>query len=151
MPIAPVKRLDEAAIFFREWHALALFQPTHEAWHGRERDETIERWHFAAQILDNLLDQKIAESDAGKPALTIGNGIEDCGTRMIEGNRRPILDKQRCDCLGDGLRQGNFDEDQRLIDQSRMEKAVTAPVERIDPAAKVRPITDFMHGFVADD
>ncbi len=32
-----------------------------------------------------------------------------------------------------------------------MEKGVTAPVDRIDAAAQIVPIVNFMHRFVADD
>ena len=48
-------------------------------------------------------------------------------------------------------RQRHFDEDQRLVDQRRMEEGVAAPVGRIDAAAQVLPVADRVHRLVADD
>jgi len=51
----------------------------------------------------------------------------------------------------DLLGQRDLDEDQRLVDQRRMEEPVAAPVDRIDAAAQVVPVANFMHRLVADD
>ena len=52
---------------------------------------------------------------------------------------------------GDVTRQRHFDEDQRLVDQRRVEERVAAPVGRIDAPAQIVPVVDFVHRLVAND
>ena len=47
--------------------------------------------------------------------------------------------------------QRHFDEDERFVDQSRMKECVAAAVGRIDAAAQIFPIADFVHCLVAND
>ena len=50
-----------------------------------------------------------------------------------------------------GDRQRDFDEDQRLVDQPRVEEGVAAPVRRIDAPPQFVPVADLVHRLVADD
>ena len=54
-----------------------------KARHRRQRHEGRELGHLAADLLDHLLDQEIAERDAGEPALAVGDRIEHRGARLV--------------------------------------------------------------------
>jgi len=122
---------------------------------SRERERASQRYrawaNYAAQILDHLLDQEIAEGNTAQSFLAIGDRIEDRCSGIIGTDRSPVLLQQ----LGDGCRdvpgQGHFDEDQRIIDKLRMEEGEAAPVRRSQPAPQFIPPADVMHGFIADD
>ena len=60
-------------------------EPRSEAGRGRQRDEVLQARPFPAQILDDLLDQEIAETDALESALRVRDRIEN-GRRR--GGRR---------------------------------------------------------------
>ena len=89
-----VSRAASAARGLGAEHALLVrrfalgIEPAGEAGHRRERDEGGEAGEFVAQFLDHLLDEKIAEADAGKPTLGIGDRIEDGGRRLLRRDRR---------------------------------------------------------------
>src|SRR5205823_12509542 len=51
----------------------------------------------------------------------------------------------------DRLGQRDLDEDQRFIGQLRMEEGVAAAVDRIDAAAQIVPVVDFMYRLITDD
>ena len=95
---------------------------------------------LARNLLDHLLDQEVAERDAGKPALAVGDRIEHRRRRPC-----PASSASRCSrrigpiASGNLARQRDLDEDQRLVDQRRMEEGVAAPVRRIDAAAQIVP------------
>ena len=48
-------------------------------------------------------------------------------------------------------RERHLDEDQRVVDQRRMEKGVATPVRRVDAGAQIVPILDLMYRLVEDD
>ena len=45
----------------------------------------------------------------------------------------------------------HLDEDERLVDQGRVEKREAAAVVRVEPAAQIVPALDLVYGFVLDD
>ena len=51
-------------------------EPGGEVRHRRQRDEGREPRNLARNLLDHLLDQEVAERDAGQPALAVGDRIE---------------------------------------------------------------------------
>jgi hypothetical protein len=85
------------------------------------------------------------------PALGVGDRIEHRGAGTIDRNRRAVFGEQRRDRAGDRLGQRHLDENQGFIDQRRMEEGIAAPVGRIDAAAQIVPVADFVHRLVADD
>ena len=64
---------------------------------------------------------------------------------------RALFREQRRNRRRWGDRQRDFDEDQRLVDQPRMEERVASPVGRIDAPPEFVPVADFVHRLVADD
>ena len=62
-----------------------------------------------------------------------------------------ILGEDRRDGGGNIAAERYLDEDQRLVDHCRMEKGKAAPVRRIDAAAQIVPVADFVHRLIADD
>ena len=105
----------------------------------------------AADLLHHLLDQEAAERHAGEPALAVRDRIEHRRRRLV-GRRVVALHREdRRDGVGNLAGQRDLDEDQRLVDQRRMEEGVAAPVRRIDAAAQVVPAPDAVHRLVADD
>ena len=63
-------------------------EPGGEAGRGRQRDEVLQSRPFPAQILDDLLDQEIAETDALESALRVRDRIEDGRRRGGRRERR---------------------------------------------------------------
>ena len=106
---------------------------------------------FAAQFLDHLLDQKTAEGNAAKAFLGVGDRIEHGGTCALDRHQWPLGRQQWRDRGRDRLGQRHLDEDQGFVRQLRVEEGVAAPVDRIDAAAQIVPVADFVHRLVADD
>ena len=105
----------------------------------RQRDEGLEPRILARNLLHHLLDQEIAERHAGKPALAVGDRIEHRGRGLVRLDAVALHRQDRRDRVGNVARQRDLDEDQRLVDQRRMEERVAAPVRRIDAAAQIVP------------
>ena len=117
----------------------------------RQRDEGLDARQFAANLLDDLLDEEIAEGDAGEALLAVRDRIEGGRPRLVPSDMRALLGEQRGDRGRRLDRQRDLDEDQRLVDQRRVEKGVAAAVRRIDAPPEFVPVADFMHRLVADD
>src|SRR5208282_6410300 len=100
---------------------------------------------------DDLLDEEIAEGDAREALLAVRDRIESRRPRLVLSDMRPPLGEQRGDCGRWVHRQRDLDEDQRFVDQRRMEEGVAAAVRRIDAPSKLVPVADFMYRLVADD
>ena len=94
---------------------------------------------LARNLLDHLLDQEVAERHAGEPALAIGDRIEHRRRRLVRRDRLALHRQDRRDRVRNLAGQRDLDEDQRLVDQRRMEERVAAPVRRIDAAAQIVP------------
>src|SRR5262249_38884120 len=118
----------------------------------RQSDKRGQLWQFAADLLHDLLDQKAAERHAGKSALAIRNRIEHRDTRLVELDELPpTTGKDRRDGTWKVALNGNFDENQGIVDQRRVEERKAATVRRIDAASQIVPTPDLVHGLVADD
>ncbi len=65
--------------------------------------------------------------------------------------RRAIGGQQTLNIVRNGGGQRDLDENQRLVDERRVEEGVTAPVLRIDTTAQVVPIANLVNRLVADD
>ena len=72
---------------------------------------------FAADLLDDLLDEEIAEIDPGEALLAIRDRIERRDARLVRRDIRALVGEERRDRVGDRRGQRDFDEDQRLVDQ----------------------------------
>ena len=105
----------------------------------------------ASHLLDHLLDEEMAERDPGQPALAVGDRIECRRRRPLGVDPLAVGRQDRIDPRGNAAGERHLDEDQRLIDQRRMEKGIAAPVGRIDARAQVVPVADRVHRLVADD
>ena len=130
--------------------ALAV-EPGAEARHRRERHEGLERRHLAAEVLDHLLDQEVAEGDAGQPLLAVRDRVEDRGRRLAGVGVPAFVGEDRVDRRRDGGGERHLDEDQRLVEERRVEEGEAAPVRRLDAPAQVVPARDRVHRLVADD
>ena len=155
-PMRPLHQLEHDAVRFADGGGTFGFQfarqPPAKSRHRRQRDECRELRHLAADFLDHLFDQEIAERHAGKPALAIRDGIEHRGTRLVRLDEvLPAAGEDRRDGAGYLALEGDLDEDQRLVHQRRMEEGVAAPVGRMNAAAQIVPTADLVHGFVADE
>src|SRR6185437_9110530 len=102
-------------------------------------------------LLDHLLDEKMAEGHAGEAALAVGDRIEYGRGRALGLDRLALSRQDPIDRGGDAAGERNLDEDQRFIGQRRMKEGVATPIGRIDPRAQVIPIADRMYCLVADD
>ena len=132
---------------------LHRLQPAREPRHRRQRHEGLEALELLLEFIDHLLDQEIAEGNTPEAVLAVRDRIEHRRRRQrpIARLRRRGRGKQALDILRDMVRQCDFHEDQRLVDQRRMEKAEAAAVRRIEPTAKVVPPVDLVDGFILDD
>src|SRR5262245_7583374 len=143
-----VARTDYLRVFSLQFAG----KPEGEARHRRQRDKGGQFWQLAADLLNNLFDEEIAERHSRKSALAIRNRIEYRDTRLVRfdellpaaGKDRPIA---TCDIALDG----NSNESQRVVDPRRMEERIAAAVRRIDATAQIVPTANLVHGFVADD
>ena len=128
-----------------------LAEPAREARNRRQSDEGLQPRQFAPQVLDHLLDEEIAETDAGEAGLRVGDRIEHRRRRRLGGERHAVGGQQRLDRFGNRPGQRDFDEDQRLVDQRRMEEGVEPAVGRREAAAQLLPGRDLVHRLIADD
>ena len=126
-------------------------EPGAESRNRRQSDESLDRRQLAADLLDHLLDEEVAEIDPRETLLAIGDRIERRHARLVRRDMRALFRKQRRNRRRRGERQRDFDEDQRLVDQPRMEERVASPVGRIDATPEFVPIANFVHRLVADD
>ena len=145
------RQLQRDSLHRRNCRIFGRLEPGAEARNRRKGDEGLDRRQLAADLLDHLLDEEVAEIDAGEATLAIGNGIERRNARLIRRDMRALFRQERRDRRGGAKRQRHLDEDQRLIDQPRMEECVAAPVSGIDPPPQLVPIADFVHRLVTDD
>ena len=99
----------------------------------------------------HLFDQEAAERDAGQPALAVRDRIEDRGGRALGRDGLAPRREDRRHRFGHLAGERDLDEDQRLVDQRRVEEGVAAPIGRIDAVAQVAPVVDLVHRLVLDD
>ena len=100
------------------------------------------------ELPHHLLDEEIAEGDAGQPSLAVADGVEDGGVRVDV--RIDFSEQQVRDRAGQPLAQRHLDEYERLVRQRGVKEAEAAPV-RLQPPAQVVPVDDLVHRLVRDD
>src|SRR5262249_59346552 len=106
---------------------------------------------LARDLRHHLLDQEAAERHAGEAALAVGDRVEYRGVDAILHHRLALGREDRRDRIGDLAGERHLDEDQRLVDQRRMEERIATPVGRIDARAQVLPVAYLVHRLVLDD
>ena len=114
----------------------------------RQGREPAEPRILRRQLAHYLLDEEVAEGDAGEPPLAVADGVEDGGI----GVDFPVdLPEQQ---VGDGTRQPlaqcDLHEDERLVRQRGVEESEAAAV-RLQSPAQIFPVEDLVHRLVLDD
>jgi len=99
-----------------------------------------------------MLDQEAAKRDPPQASLAVRDRVEDGRVRITsgfdfrsQGWRIDYILNGGCQSLGER----DFNEDDRLVRQRRMEEAKRSTVRR-QPASQVGPTTDLMDGLVLD-
>jgi len=153
-PLRPVKCSERRAISLRQrgrrLGALA-HQPAREIRHRRQRNEGGKPRHLAADFRYHLFDKETAEAHPGKAALAVRNRIEHRGGSALRIDPLALELQDRGDGAGNLPGQGHLYEDQRLVDQRRVEEGVAAPVRHVDARAQIDPVADLMDRLVTDD
>ena len=152
--LRPLRVERDLAHGFRERLDRRIVRGLHPGPEGRDRRQRHEGFdarQFAPDLLDDLLDQEIAEAHAGEPLLAVRDRIEGRGARLVLRDMGSPLGEQRRDRRRRRQRQRDLDEDQRFVDERGVEEGVAAPIDRIDPAPEVVPVADLVHRLVADD
>ncbi len=96
-----------------------------------------------AQLVDDLLDELVAEVHAGEARLTRGDRVEDRGVGAVD---RIFAVEQLGQVVGESVGQRDLDEDDRLVHQRGVEEAV-APLVTVEPVPQVVPAGDGVHRF----
>src|SRR5262249_34390604 len=99
-----------------------------------------------------LLDQKIAERNAGEPALAIRDRIEHGSSRLVRIDELlTAAGQDRRDRSGNFTLERDLDEDQRIIVERRMKKREAPPIRRINAPTQIVPVANFVDRLVADE
>ena len=125
-------------------------EPARKSWRRRQRHERLEARRIADKIFRDLLQKEVAERNALEAFLAVRDRIEDGRRRRGAVIVAPSVQDRR-DRIGDIAHQRHLDEDQRLVDESRMKECKAAPVSRVEAATQVVPAADFVDRFVSDD
>ena len=104
--------------------------------------------HFTPQLVDDLLDEEVAERNSLQPGLAIRDRVEHGGGCALGVDRQPRRIEQGSDCVGDRTGQRHLDEDKGLADQRRMEKTEALAIRRVEPSAQLGPSVDLMDRLV---
>ena len=154
-PVGAVERVERGAILLVERRrggvaALAL-EPFGEIGRRRQRHEGGDARNLPRDFLHHLLDEEVTEGHAGQAALAVGDRIEHRRIGPLRHDRLAPVGEDRRDRRGNLAGQRHLDEDQRLVDQRRVEEGITTAVGRVDAAAQIVPVADLVDAFVADD
>src|SRR5262245_3992071 len=122
-------------------------QPRAKARDRRKRRELVDTKELPAQVLDDLLDEEMAERHASETGLAVGDGVEHRPACPGGIRDRSSKIQQRLNVAGQPASERDLDEDQRFVRKRRMKERVAAPVRR-ETAPQVVPSLDLMHGFV---
>ena len=123
-------------------------QPLAEAGDRREGGELAQLRVLRRELPHHLLDEEVAEGDAGEPSLAVADRIEDGGVRRDVRFHRP--EEQVRDRAGQPVAQRDLDEDERLVGQRRVKESEAAPI-RLEATAQIVPVEDLVHCFVLGD
>src|SRR5262249_36454969 len=127
-PLGTVERCKRRAILRPEHNrscigALAL-EPVGEVRGRRQRNEGRQTRDFTADLLDDLLDEKVTKGHPSKPALAVGDRIEHRRRRSLGFDPFALCRQNRIDRRRNAAGKRDFDEDQRFIGQRRMKERV---------------------------
>src|SRR4029077_1297142 len=89
-PIVLRRQLERGALHRRDRRIFGRLEPGAESWNRREGDETLDLRQLAADLLDHLLDEEIAEIDAREALLAIRDRIERSHARLVWRNMRTL-------------------------------------------------------------
>src|SRR6185437_647713 len=121
---SPLRRGQQRVLVDRK----LLVEPAAETRAGRQRGESLETRQFGGEAVDDPLDEKIAEADAGQSLLAVRDRIEDGGIGARRVAERRALVEQRGDAFGNPAGQRDLDEDQRLIGHARVKEGEAAAI-----------------------
>ena len=121
-------------------------QPGAEPGQRRERGEGLQVVDVAAQLVDDLLDELVAEVDAGEARLTRGDRVEDRGVDVVD---RGVTLEEIGELRGEAVGDRGLDEDDRFVGQRGMEEAVAASVTG-EATLEVVPAVDLVDGLGRD-
>ena len=124
-------------------------QPAAKTRYRRQGDEGLQGRHFLAQLLHHVLDQEIAKGDAREPGMAIADRIEHHRIDLAR-RRLALLHQQRREIAGDGIGQGDFNEDQRVVGEGGVKEGKAAAVFP-QAAAQVIPAVDLVYRLVIDN
>ena len=86
----------------------------------------------------------MTEGHAGQAALAIGDRVEHRRRGPLRHDGLAPVGEDRRDRRRNLAGQRHLDEDQRLVDQRRMEEGITAAVGRVDAAAQIVPVANLV-------
>ena len=86
-----------------------------ETGYRRKRDEPLQLREIAAELFDDLLDQRGAEVHAREPGLAVRDRIEDRGVGVLRVELGRVRVEQRRQLARDARRQRDLDEHERLV------------------------------------
>src|SRR6185312_481662 len=128
----------------------ALVEPGAEPGDRRQRRVIPDLRQLGGEIVDDALDQKIAQADAGEPTLAVRDRIEDGAVGGGRIAQRGRLVEQRLHVIRHALHQRDFDEDERLLRHARVEIAEAAPIS-LEPVLEIGPAADLVHRLIDDE
>ena len=117
----------------------ARAQPGREARHRREGDEGLQVRQLRFSSSTTCLIRKLPKETPAQAALAVGDRVEDRGRRSSAGIGDALRGEQRRDGVRDLLGQRHLDEDQRLVDELRVEEGEAAPVRAARAGGADRP------------
>ena len=115
-------------------------------------ESVTKRWscgQVAAQLLDDLLDQRGAEVHARETGLAVRDRIEDRGVGVVGVEVGRVRVEQGRERARRAVRQRDLHEHERLVGHRGMEERVAAAVG-VEPVLEVGPRVDRVHRFVLD-
>ena len=150
-PILLRRQFKRGALHGRDRRVVAGLEPSSKSRNRREGDEGFDQRQLAANLLEDLLDDEIAEADPGEPLLAIRDRIERRHASLLRRHMRAPWGEQGRNRRRRGQGQPDLDEDQRFVDKPGVKERVASTVGRIDAPPEFVPVADFVHRFVADD
>ena len=115
-----------------------LPEPGPEARHRRQGGEGLQPGEFGAQLLDDGLDQEIAERHPGQTVVAVRDRVEDGGVELILVDRRLVEralsggSQQRRELSCDVLRQRHLDEDQQVVGHAGVDEGIALLLKPAD-------------------
>ena len=103
-------------------------EPFAESGDRGKRGEDFQPGKFTAKVFGDLLDEEVAERDASKTFLAVGDGLENRAIGELRVAYCRIRIKQRLDSSTHAASQRHFDKDQRFFGEGGVEERVAAAI-----------------------